>query len=132
MPTPAAIAAFFDRRGWKPFPFQREVWAAMRAGKSGLLHATTGAGKTLAVGFGAWLAAERAAPEETPASLKILWITPMRALAAERANVSVVEFDDLLADAELDNRLHFHRSALYKIYRRLRERLPQAGAGATA
>ncbi len=56
----AVIRAYFVRRGWKPFPFQREVWAAMRAGRSGLLHATTGAGKTLAVGFGAWLAARPA------------------------------------------------------------------------
>jgi ATP-dependent Lhr-like helicase len=80
----AAVAAYFATRGWKPFPFQREVWAAMRAGESGLLHAVTGAGKTLAVGFGAWLARDRrAATGET--SLRVLWITPMRALAADTA-----------------------------------------------
>ena len=80
-PSPPEIAAYFDRRGWTPFPFQREVWAAMAQGRSGLLHATTGAGKTLAVGFGAWLAARRSTHE----GLKILWITPMRALAADSA-----------------------------------------------
>jgi len=63
---PPEIAAFFASRGWKPFAFQREVWAAMRAGSSGLLHATTGAGKTLAVGFGAWLAARGKAPHPNP------------------------------------------------------------------
>ena len=47
------LNAYFTARGWKPFVFQREVWAAMRAGHSGLLHATTGAGKTFAVGLGA-------------------------------------------------------------------------------
>src|SRR5437764_10685917 len=36
----------FRSRGWQPFAFQREVWAAMAAGRSGLLHATTGSGKT--------------------------------------------------------------------------------------
>ena len=79
-----AIAGYFARRGWKPFAFQREVWAAMRAGHSGLLHATTGAGKTLAVGIGAW-AASRAPKPSAVATLKCLWITPMRALAADTA-----------------------------------------------
>ena len=30
--------AWFAQRGWNPFPFQREVWAAMAEGRSGLLH----------------------------------------------------------------------------------------------
>ena len=46
-------AAWFAGRGWQPFDFQREVWAAMAEGRSGLLHATTGAGKTYAVALGA-------------------------------------------------------------------------------
>jgi ATP-dependent Lhr-like helicase len=33
---------WFAARGWQPFGFQREVWAAMAVGESGLLHATTG------------------------------------------------------------------------------------------
>ena len=36
---------WFAQRGWRPFDFQREVWVAMAEGRSGLLHATTGAGK---------------------------------------------------------------------------------------
>ena len=39
-------------RGHRPFPFQLEVWQAIAEGRSGLLHATTGAGKTLAVWLG--------------------------------------------------------------------------------
>src|SRR4051812_41537202 len=77
------VRAYFARRGWRPFAFQREVWAAMKAGRSGLLHATTGAGKTLAIGFGALAALPRR--DEGGASLRILWITPMRALAADTA-----------------------------------------------
>ena len=53
----AAARAWFTARGWKPFAFQREVWAAMVGGHSGLLHATTGSGKTYAVGLGALLRA---------------------------------------------------------------------------
>ncbi len=71
------IEAWFAARGWLPFAFQREVWAAMAAGESGLLHATTGSGKTYAVWMGALLRA-RAGP-----GLQVLWITPMRALAAD-------------------------------------------------
>jgi ATP-dependent Lhr-like helicase len=82
--TTAAVAqtkAWFATRGWCVFPFQREVWAAAAAGHSGLLHASTGAGKTYAVWFAAL---QRAAAVAKPrAGLKVLWITPMRALAAD-------------------------------------------------
>ena len=39
---------WFAARGWTPFAFQRDVWDAYRAGESGLIHAATGTGKTLA------------------------------------------------------------------------------------
>lgn len=76
-----AIARWFAAKGWRPFDFQEDVWARMSAGESGLLHATTGAGKTLAVAFGAWRALRGAAPK----GLMVLWVTPMRALAADTA-----------------------------------------------
>ena len=44
---------WFSARGWKPFAFQKQVWAAVKNGESGLLHASTGAGKTYAVWFAA-------------------------------------------------------------------------------
>jgi ATP-dependent helicase Lhr and Lhr-like helicase len=53
----------------------------MAEGRSGLLHATTGSGKTLAVAFGAWLAASETADVDD--AIRVLWITPMRALAAD-------------------------------------------------
>ncbi|HMY98257.1 MAG TPA: ligase-associated DNA damage response DEXH box helicase [Burkholderiaceae bacterium] len=86
-PTAFSFAErWFAERGWAPFDFQREVWAAMAAGESGLLHATTGAGKTYAVWFGALaravaLGADRQARQAPP--LGVLWLTPMRALAAD-------------------------------------------------
>lgn len=72
-----AAEAWFAARGWQPHDFQRQVWQAMAAGRSGLLHATTGSGKTYAVWMGA-LARQRAGR-----GLQVLWITPMRALAAD-------------------------------------------------
>jgi ATP-dependent Lhr-like helicase len=80
-PTPAPLPtppAWFAARGWQPHAFQHEVWSAMAAGRSGLLHATTGAGKTYAVWMGAL---QRAEPEVR--GLQVLWITPMRALASD-------------------------------------------------
>lgn len=69
-----------------PFPFQPEVWAALQAGESGLLHATTGAGKTCAVWLGALERFAGVAPRSVGlAPLTVLWITPMRALASDTA-----------------------------------------------
>jgi ATP-dependent helicase Lhr and Lhr-like helicase len=79
----AAALAWFAGHGWTPFDFQREVWRAVAAGESGLLHATTGAGKTYAVGLGAVAAFMSPSRKSTPAPLTLLWITPMRALAAD-------------------------------------------------
>ena len=116
-------ARWLQGQGWQPFAFQRQVWQAMAEGRSGLLHATTGAGKTYAVWLGALqhLAPSptvRAEPVEagarmvagpakgsrrtgkethpfvptnestrthraTAPPLTVLWITPMRALAAD-------------------------------------------------
>ena len=73
-------------RHWTPFEFQREVWAAIGAGQSGLLHATTGSGKTYAVWLGLIEHLLRSLPAHQPAPLSVLWITPMRALAADSAS----------------------------------------------
>ena len=77
-----SVEAWFAVRGWRPFAFQRAVWAHMAEGRSGLLHASTGTGKTYAVWFAA-LAAVRAAAGDAASPLSVLWITPMRALAAD-------------------------------------------------
>ncbi|WP_310734306.1 ligase-associated DNA damage response DEXH box helicase [Ideonella livida] len=83
----AALQAWFESRGWQAHGFQQEVWEAMTEGQSGLLHATTGAGKTLAVWGGALLrglaAGAGAAGARTAPPLGVLWLTPMRALAAD-------------------------------------------------
>ena len=69
--------------GWKPFKFQRESGRRIGGGRDrGLLHATTGAGKTYAVWLGAWQAF-RAEPHRLRHGLTVLWVTPMRALAAD-------------------------------------------------
>ncbi|RYX90873.1 MAG: ligase-associated DNA damage response DEXH box helicase [Comamonadaceae bacterium] len=94
--VPIALKAWLDARGWKAFPFQAEVWDAIAHGRGGMLHATTGAGKTYAVWLGLLLrfavkrAKKVAKPTTRPTARKpvappltVLWITPMRALAAD-------------------------------------------------
>ncbi len=84
---------WFADRHWKPFPFQKQVWAAVKAGESGLLHASTGAGKTYAVWFGALNRFAKAGNRTAP--LTVLWITPMRALAADTHRALQAPIDDL-------------------------------------
>ncbi|WP_256856486.1 ligase-associated DNA damage response DEXH box helicase [Variovorax sp. KK3] len=74
---------WFKARGWKAFGFQREVWKAIADGRSGLLHATTGAGKTFAVWLGALQAFARPSTGKHAPPLTVLWLTPMRALATD-------------------------------------------------
>ncbi|WP_313032406.1 ligase-associated DNA damage response DEXH box helicase [Massilia alkalitolerans] len=81
-PVTERIDAWFAARGWTVFPFQRKVWKAALKGQSGLLHANTGAGKTFAVWFAALQRAGLKSGRHT-AGLRVLWITPMRALAAD-------------------------------------------------
>jgi ATP-dependent Lhr-like helicase len=129
--------AWFSQHGWQPFPFQKQVWQAVAEGISGMLHATTGAGKTYAV----WLAAlERFGANVTTAAnaakasttlensgqaeipdkltaipveknarkttvnkakakpLTVLWITPMRALAADTERALTAPINELELD----------------------------------
>jgi ATP-dependent helicase Lhr and Lhr-like helicase len=80
----AQAAAWMALRGWQPFAFQREVWAAVDAGRSGMLHATTGSGKTYAVWLGMLDALLRRHPHGRGAEpLRVVWLTPMRALASD-------------------------------------------------
>jgi ATP-dependent Lhr-like helicase len=87
---------WFAARGWQPFEFQREVWRHIGAHTSGLLHATTGSGKTYAVWFG--LLARALAGEVRGGGLRLLWITPMRALAADTARA----LEEPLAELGID------------------------------
>ena len=111
-----ALNGWFAERGWKPFPFQKAVWAAVGRGESGLLHATTGAGKTYAVWIAALMSFSAlaqvniacAAPKkvakpapEKPLPLTVLWVTPMRALAFDTVRALQVPIGALAAQPGL-------------------------------
>lgn len=99
--VPAATAtakAWFAVRAWTIFPFQASVWKAALQGQSGLLHATTGSGKTYAVWFAALQRAQRLQAQTRPPApgLRVLWITPMRALAADTVRALQLPAADLM------------------------------------
>ena len=84
----ARLHEWFTRRGWAPFDFQLEALAAFARGDSGLIHAPTGVGKTLAAWLppvSAWLDAhpDPAAWPDRAEPLRVLWLTPLRALAED-------------------------------------------------
>lgn len=86
------LETWFDQRGWQPFAFQRETWQAYLDGHSGLVHAPTGVGKTYAVWGGPLLEAldsPQAQGKRAASSLRVLWLTPLRALASD--TVSALE-----------------------------------------
>ncbi|GAB5556149.1 MAG: ligase-associated DNA damage response DEXH box helicase [Schleiferiaceae bacterium] len=69
---------WFSSLGWKAFPFQTKTWEAYASGKSGLINAPTGSGKTYSI----LLPIIENGPEK-PKGLQAIWITPIRALALE-------------------------------------------------
>ncbi|MGV3570887.1 MAG: ligase-associated DNA damage response DEXH box helicase [Ramlibacter sp.] len=78
--------AWMAARGWEAFAFQQEVWQAVAEGRSGMLHATTGSGKTYAVWLGMLDALLARHPRGRGAQpLRAIWLTPMRALASDTA-----------------------------------------------
>ena len=98
----ARAEEWFGRRGWRAFPFQREVWNAYLDGESGLVHAATGTGKTLAV----WLAAliESLIEARSTVGLRVLWITPLRALAADTTESLAEPVKDLALEWSVESR----------------------------
>ncbi|MGZ5103146.1 MAG: DEAD/DEAH box helicase, partial [Usitatibacter sp.] len=81
------LERWFSENGWSAFDFQREVWKAYLDGESGLVHSATGSGKTLAAWLGPlaeWIEEDSSSSKGDGApALRVLWITPMRALAAD-------------------------------------------------
>ncbi len=125
-----SIEHWFARRGWTPFPFQHQVWTAYLAGESGLIHAATGTGKTYAAWLGAvleWLR-DHPAPASPPARqaaapLRVLWITPLRALAGDTEAALRAPVEELRLPWTVESRTG---DTSAKVRARQRTRLPTA------
>ncbi|MBN7761741.1 ligase-associated DNA damage response DEXH box helicase [Nitratireductor aquibiodomus] len=96
---PAPFSAWFATRGWQPRAHQLELLARTQAGRSALLIAPTGAGKTLA-GFLPTLTDLAARPKRKPGAARrgvhTLYISPLKALAVDiqrNLNMPVAEME---------------------------------------
>lgn len=118
--TSKRAKAWMEQRGWQPAPFQRRAWAAFARGESGLIHAPTGRGKTLA----AWLGplTEDPVGKNRPEG-RVLWITPMRALAADLERKLAEPMADLAPRWTLERRTGDSSSAQRA---RIKRRMPSA------
>jgi ATP-dependent helicase Lhr and Lhr-like helicase len=129
-PADAIVDAWFAQHGWSPFEFQREVWSAYQSGASGLIHAATGTGKTYAAWMGPvlnWLrgnapgAVQKKRAAQAP--LQVLWITPLRALAADTEAALRAPISELEIAWTVESRTG---DTAEKVRRAQRERLPSA------
>jgi ATP-dependent helicase Lhr and Lhr-like helicase len=93
--TDLTVVTWLAQKRWQAFDFQREAWAHIAAGRSGLLHASTGSGKTYAIWLGVLQAMLDRLPTGKTAPLSVIWLTPMRALAADTARALREPMQDL-------------------------------------
>jgi len=91
------IISWFESRGLRPFEFQEQTWMHIIQCDSGLVNAPTGCGKTFSVFLGALIDFINEYPldyqKKSRNHLRLLWITPLRALAKDigRAMKEVIE-----------------------------------------
>src|ERR1700738_2322517 len=74
-------------RKLRPFPCQEQTWQHILEGRSGLVNAPTGCGKTFSVFLGALIDFINHHPDDyrtrSASGLQLLWISPLRALAKD-------------------------------------------------
>ncbi len=91
------ITDWLAGKNMQAFSFQEEAWHHIIEGKSGLVNAPTGCGKTFSVFLGALINFINHYPDDyqtkSKNGLQLLWITPLRALAKDigRAMEEVVQ-----------------------------------------
>jgi len=102
--TPAAlppvVADWFEGKGWRPRRHQLDMLAAARAGRSALLVAATGAGKTLA-GFLPSIAELIEAPSD---GLHTLYVSPLKALAVDVQRNLLTPIEEMGLDIRVKTR----------------------------
>ncbi len=110
----ALAKEWFGSMGWKPFDFQVESWKAYLGNSDGLIHSATGTGKTLAAWIGPLLqfldtpidhknwTKTRGKPDAPP--LLALWITPLKALAADTEQSLRIAIEGLKVPWTLERR----------------------------
>lgn len=88
------LSRWYAARTWQMYDFQRSCAEEVEKGKSGMLVAPTGSGKTLALGLPLILSSNR----RQSSGLRILWITPLRALSSDIAHALEQAAVELIGD----------------------------------
>ncbi|MDQ6756513.1 MAG: ligase-associated DNA damage response DEXH box helicase [Bacteroidota bacterium] len=95
----AVIQQWLSSNGNQPFIFQEETWQHIIDGRSGLVNAPTGCGKTFSVFLGALIVFINHHPKDYKTKnnngLQLLWITPLRALAKDIGRAMEEVIDEL-------------------------------------
>ncbi len=95
------IKKLFAKYGRRPFRFQSDTWRAVCAGESGLVNAPTGFGKTFSVFLGSVIRYINEHPDsflkKKNNGIRLLWITPLRALSKDIARA----MEEVIADLEM-------------------------------
>jgi ATP-dependent Lhr-like helicase len=103
------IRGWMEAAGREPFAFQEEAWQHILDGRSGLVNAPTGCGKTFSVFLGALIDFINLHPGDyrtrRGGGLQLLWISPLRALAKDigRAMEEVIRELDMRWEVGMRN-----------------------------
>lgn len=100
---PARFEAWFASRGWQPHPHQRAMVTAARQGRSALLIAPTGGGKTLAGFLPSLIDLAAPATGDGP-GLHTLYVSPLKALAVDIRRNLTTPIADLGLDIAVETR----------------------------
>lgn len=97
------IKKWMDEKDREPFGFQSETWFKFSNNYSGMVIAPTGFGKTFSV-FLAVVIDYMNHPENYKSGMKLLWITPLRALAKDIAKAMSEALEEIGLDWEVSVR----------------------------
>jgi len=89
---------WFSGQGWTVYRFQAETWKHMAAGRSGIINAPTGSGKTYAALIPV---IDDIRQQKTRNAIVAIWIIPIRALAQEIYSAGKEITDSLFPDISI-------------------------------
>lgn len=96
------ILKWLRGKGYSPFAFQETTWEEILEKQSGLVNAPTGCGKTFSVFLGVIIDFINHNPKNYKSkarnNLQLLWVTPLRALAADIARA----MEEVITELEMN------------------------------
>jgi ATP-dependent Lhr-like helicase len=93
------ISKWLKGKGLRPFAYQEEAWQQIIDGKSGLVNAPTGTGKTFSIFLGSLIQFinqhQQHYQTKSKNGLQVIWVTPLRALAKDIGRAMEEVIDEL-------------------------------------